>query len=166
MEFYSRYNPPPQVSVWKFGKSETVSSMAEQTTIKYQIDRFTKTGIWGDPISSAKARFDDLTRYGSFADVQQKYAYCKSLFESLSPADKEEIGSVSEFIDYLTDGGNKDDELFQEAHALLGQNAELVFAQTESNDFYQQSVEPVADERPTEAKLVESDKAQDEIEKQ
>lgn len=164
MEFYSRYNPPPQISVAQFGKSQTVASMAEQTTIKYQIDRFTKTGIWGDPVTSAKARFDDLTRYGSFADVQQKLAYCKTLFESLSPADKEEIGSVSEFIDYLTDGGNKDDELFQEAHALLGGHAQSVYAESESNDIYQQSVEPVADGRPSEAEPVESEQAQNEIE--
>lgn len=166
MQFFSRYNPPPQVAVASFGKSKTVASMAEQTTIKYQIDRFTKTGIWGDPVTSAKARFEDLTRFGSFADVQQKLAYCKSLYESLSPADKEEMGSVSEFIDYLTDGGNKDDELFQEAHALLGQNAESLFAPTEEDEFYQQSVEPVADARPQEAERGESDKAQDDIEKQ
>lgn len=166
MKFYSRYNPPPQVAVAQFGKSYTVTSLAEQTSVKYQIDRFTKTGIWGDPVTSAKARFEDLTRYGTFADVQDKLAYCKTLFESLSPADKEEIGSVADFIDYLTDGGNKDDSLFQEAHALLVQNPESVFAPTEESEFYQPSVEPVADGQPSEAKAVESDKAQDDTEKQ
>jgi len=130
-KFFTYYNPGPSPTSGPFEPTLTKQSEFPQTTIQYQVDRFLRTGIWGDPLETAKINYADLTRVHSFAEVQQKLALAKTLFEQLSPADKKQFEDEVDFIAYLTDEGKRDDEVWQEAHKRLELGEDFVLSDRE-----------------------------------
>ncbi len=119
MKIYSRYDFPPKVKFHSSDVSRAMPSYYPQTTIKYLIDRFKRTGIFTDPDLVAKARYLDVSSVPSFGDAQTKLALAKGLFESLSDYDRSRYNSFSEWLDFLTDTANADDDLFKEAHSRM-----------------------------------------------
>lgn len=126
---YSRYNRPKQDGIVFDEASQTIQSVYSQTTIKYMIDRFKRTGILGDPLQTARARYLDTTKMPSFESLANKRALVISLFESLSPADRQKFSTVNDFVNYLTDNGNDaPNSLFRETHEILGADFSQILA--------------------------------------
>lgn len=119
MKIYSRFDLPPKVTFKSNDVSRAMPSYYPQTTIKYLIDRFKRTGIFTDPDLVAKARYLDVTQVPSFGDAQTKLALAKGLFESLSEYDRSRYQSFSDWLDFLTDTANAEDDLFKEAHSRM-----------------------------------------------
>lgn len=119
MKIYSRFDLPPKVKFKSTDVSRTMASLYPQTTIKYMIDRFKRTGIFTDPDLVAKARYLDVSSVPSFGDAQTKLALAKGLYESLSDYDRSRYQSFSDWLDFLTDPANAEDDLFKEAHSRM-----------------------------------------------
>lgn len=139
MKIYSRFDLPPKVKFHSTDVSRTMPSYYPQTTIKYLIDRFKRTGIFTDPDLVAKARYLDVSSVPSFGDAQTKLALAKGLYESLSDYDRSRYNSFSEWLDFLTDTANASDDLFIEAHSRM------------TGELFEQ----VSEAKEAEAKLVE-----------
>ncbi len=139
MKIYSRFDLPPKVKFHSSDVSRAMQSYYPQTTIKFLIDRFKRTGIFTDPDLVAKARYLDVSSVPSFGDAQTKLALAKGLYESLSDYDRSRYQSFSDWLDFLTDTANAEDDLFKEAHSRM------------TGEFFEQ----VSEAKEAEAKLAE-----------
>jgi len=84
MDFYSRYSPPPQVSIDKFDESLAQQHFANEVNINQIIARYNKTGVM--PSGDVQPSFGDFGSMADFQSAQTLIAQAKQSFDLL-PSD-------------------------------------------------------------------------------
>lgn len=114
MEFYSRFNPAPKVTVKCEDISLTQQSFAADADINNIIRRYTQTGVLVDPFSTngRTPQFGDFSVITDFHTAQTAVCHAREAFNEL-PSDvrKRFNNDPGQLLAFLADSANMDEAI-------------------------------------------------------
>lgn len=110
MQFKTRYGDRKETEGITFVEpSLTIQSEFKSTTVDYYLQRYSATGLLGDPNRAVQAQFGDFSELQDFQTSQNLIARTKEQFDSLPSGLRAQFDhNVNTYVEFLLDPANKE----------------------------------------------------------
>lgn len=112
MNFYSRYNPAPQVPIINNEPSMTEQSHKDECDINTIVNNYLRYGDWGASGRPVQPMFGDFTEVTDFRECCDMIAYANEQFNQLPSTVRARFqNNPANLIDFINNAANRDEAI-------------------------------------------------------